>query len=213
MASRVLEANWRNVVKKVGAGKTLNSTELAVIKARAAGVEHETVTVARDISELARILAVSRQTLYTWKKRPDAPKAHPDGTHNVVAWRLFIREHDLKVGLSPDSEMLKARKLLAEIEDRELRVAQRKGQYVLKAEVEAEWSRRMAVLKNLMYSKVTLELPPLAVGMDAVGIAQLATDTLDAVLREAAQVRFPDPVELESEAEEETATDSEEQGS
>src|ERR1043165_8020649 len=96
MASRVLDANWKNVVKKVGAGKTLNATELAVIKARAAGVEHETVTEARDIAELARVLAVSRQTLYTWKKRPDAPQAQPDGSHNVVAWRMFIRKNDLK---------------------------------------------------------------------------------------------------------------------
>ena len=36
MAARVLEANWKNVVKSVAAGKTLNATELALIKAKAA---------------------------------------------------------------------------------------------------------------------------------------------------------------------------------
>jgi predicted DNA-binding transcriptional regulator AlpA len=185
MASRVLDANWKNVVKKVGAGKTLNATELAVIKTRAAG-SHDTVTQAKDLTELARVLGVSRQTIYSWKKRKDAPKPTANGTHDVVAWREFIRVHDLKAGLSPDAEVLKARKLLAEIEDRELKVALKKGQYLLKSEVEGEWSRRMAVLKNLLYAKLTLELPPLCMGRDAVSIQQLNQSTLDAVLKEAA---------------------------
>jgi DNA-binding XRE family transcriptional regulator len=184
MASRVLDANWKNVVKKVGAGRTLNATELAVIRTRAAGSQ-DSVTQAKDLTELARVLGVSRQTIYSWKKRKDAPHPSANGTHDVVAWREFIRVHDLKAGLSPDAEVLKARKLLAEIEDRELKVALKKGQYVLKAEVEGEWSRRMAVLKNLLYAKLTLELPPLCVGKDAVAIQQINQRTLDAVLKEA----------------------------
>jgi hypothetical protein len=44
----------------------------------------------------------------------------------------------------------------------------------------------MAVLKNLLYAKLTLELPPLCVGRDAVSIQQLNQSTLDAVLKEAA---------------------------
>ena len=184
MAARVLEANWKNVVKKVSAGRTLNTAELAVLRAKAAGSQ-ETVTQAKDVSELARILGVTRQTLYSWQKKKDAPTTSPNGTHDVVAWRLFIDANDLKAGLAPDAEALKARKLLAEIEDRELKVALKKGLYVLKAEVEAEWFRRFAVLKNLLYSKLTLEVPPLSTGKDAVAIQQINQDALDSALMEA----------------------------
>jgi len=188
MATRVLEANWKNVVKKVAAGRTLNATEIALIKAKAAG-SVETVTLAKDITELARALGVARQTLYEWRKNPDAPQAAANGSHDVIAWRDFITKHDLKASLAPDTEALKARKLLAEIEDRELKVALKKGQYVLKAEVEAEWFRRFAVLKSLLYSKLTLETPPLSVGKDAIGIQQINQNGLDQALREAATAR------------------------
>jgi len=184
MASRVLEANWKNVVKKVSTGRTLNANELTVIRARAAG-SNETVTQAKDVAELARVLGVTRQTLYSWRKKKDAPNPSANGTHDIVAWRSFIDAHDLKAGLAPDAEALKARKLLAEIEDRELKVALKKGLYVFKADVEAEWSQRFAVLKNLLFAKLTLELPPLCVGKDAVAIQQINQDALDGVLREA----------------------------
>lgn len=185
MAARVLDANWKNVVKRVAAGKTLNATELALIKAKAAASD-ETVTQAKDLNDLARILGVTRQALYEWRKKPDAPQAAANGSHDVIAWRMFVAKNDLKAFLAPDAEALRARKLLAEIEDRELRVALKKGQYVLKAEVEAEWFRRFAVLKNLLYTKLTYEVPPLAVGRDAIAIQKLNQDALDNALREAA---------------------------
>ena len=95
MAERVLDANWKNVIRRVSAGKTLNATELALLKSRAAG-SRDTVVVAKDITDLATILGVTRQTLHTWRRRKDAPKDHADGTHDVVAWRQFIEAHGLK---------------------------------------------------------------------------------------------------------------------
>lgn len=185
MAERVLEANWKNVIRRVSTGKTLNATELGILKARAA-CNHETVTTAKDVTDLAEILGVTRQTIHTWLKRAGAPKAQPDGSHIVVAWRQFIEISGLKGATLPDSNALKARKMLAEIEDRELRVALKKGMYVLRGEVEGEWHRRMAVLKNLLYAKLTLELPPLCAGQDAIGIQQMNQSALDAALTEAA---------------------------
>jgi transposase-like protein len=166
----------------------MNATELGLIKAKAAGSD-ETVTHARDLTDLARVLGVTRQTLHAWRKKPDAPQSASNGMHDVVAWRDFINKHDLKAGLSPDAEMLKARKLLAEIEDRELRVALKKGLYLLKSDVEAEWTRRFAVLKSLLYSKLTLELPPLCVGKDAIAVQQVCQAALDDALREAASAQ------------------------
>ena len=186
-AARILEANWKNVVKRVSTGKTLNATELALLKTRAAGSQ-QTLTHAKDTTELASILGVTRQTLHAWRKRKSAPKENADGTHDVIAWRQFVELNGLKGSVQPDADALKARKLLAEIEDRELKVALKRGLYVFKAEVEAEWHRRMAVLKNLLYAKLTLELPPLCAGHDAVDIQQFNQAALDAVLMEAMAV-------------------------
>ena len=186
-AARILEANWKNVVKRVSTGKTLNATELALLKTRAAG-NQQTLTHAKDTTELASILGVTRQTLHAWRKRKSAPKENEDGTHDVIAWRQFVELNGLKGSVQPDADALKARKLLAEIEDRELKVALKRGLYVFKAEVEAEWHRRMAVLKNLLYAKLTLELPPLCAGHDAIDIQQINQAALDAVLTEAMAV-------------------------
>jgi hypothetical protein len=185
MAERVLEANWKNVIRRVSTGKTLNATELGLLKARAAS-NQGTVTTAKDVTDLAEILGVTRQTIHAWLKRKGAPKAQADGSHVVLAWRQFIEANGIKGATQPDSDALKARKLLAEVEDRELRVALKRGIYVPKGDVEAEWHRRMAVLKNLLYAKLTLELPPLCAGQDAIGIQQMNQAALDAALTEAA---------------------------
>lgn len=171
MASRVLEANWKNVVKKVAAGKTLNATELALIKAKAAGSD-DTVTHAKDLTDLARILGVTRQTLYEWRKKPDAPQAAANGIQDVIAWRQFISKNDLKAALSPDAEVLKARKLLAEVEERELKVAIKKGEYVLFSDVRQAWLKNVGQARALMEARLLNELPPILAGKDAIGIRE-----------------------------------------
>jgi transposase-like protein len=180
MAARVLDANWKNVVKKVAAGRTLNATELALIRVKAAGSD-ETVTHARDVADLARILGVTRQTLYAWRKKSDAPQPAANGSHDVVAWREFINKHDLKAGLSPDAEVLKARKLLAEIEDRELKVAIKKGEYVRVEQVKEEWTSRIGKAVALLRARFENELPPLLVGMNAPEIQGRCAAAIDDV--------------------------------
>lgn len=182
MASRVLDANWKNLVKKVAAGRTLNPSELALIRTKAAG-SNETITRAKDFSDLARILGVTRQTLYSWRKKPDAPKPAADGGHGVLAWREFIAKHDLKAGLSPDAEVLKARKLLAEIEDRELKVSIKKGAFVPLEQVRQEWTTRAMKATAMLRSKFEQELPPVLVGLDAAAIQCECRDAIDEVLK------------------------------
>lgn len=186
--TKILDADLNNIIRKAAAGKPLTPAEHARVVARAAGCDDSAGT-AKSVVELATLLGTSRRQITRWQKLDGAPQPNPNGSHDVVAWRRFVRERGLKAGNAGgevDLVALRARKTLAEIEDRELKVALKKGQYVLKAEVEGEWSRRMAVLKNLLYAKLTLELPPLCVGRDAVSIQQLNQTTLDAVLKEAA---------------------------
>jgi len=78
-------------------------------------------TVAENYVELAKLLGVARRTIQRWRKRKDAPKAGAGGFHELAAWREFMRRHGLEsdpAGTDPESA-LRARKLLAEVEERE----------------------------------------------------------------------------------------------
>ena len=187
-AEKILSADFRNVAKKVAQGKTLTTAERDLIRSKAASCD-DTLVAAKNFEELAALLGVSVRTINRWRKLGGAPGPLPDGGLPVVEWRQFMRDNNLGGQVSPQVEALKARKLLAEIEDRELRVAMKKGLFVLKAEVEGEWFRRFAVLKNLLYSKLTYEVPPLSVGKDAITIQKLNQDALDSALREAASAQ------------------------
>ena len=147
------------------------------------------MTTAKTVVELAVLLGAGRRQITRWQKLEGSPQPNSNGSYDVVAWREFVRGRGLKaakVTSEVDVAALRARKTLAEIEDRELRVALKKGLYVLRGEVEGEWHRRMAVLKNLLYAKLTLELPPLCAGQDAIEIQKMNQAALDAALTEAA---------------------------
>jgi hypothetical protein len=119
-----------------------------MLQSMAAGAGRDPATVASYV-ELGVVLGVTRQTLHAWKKRKDAPKPASNGLHEVAAWREFMRRHDLKGGEQPagDADMesaLKARKLLAEVEERELRLGIRRGDYVAVADVRQKWTELVA---------------------------------------------------------------------
>ena len=65
---------------------------------------------------------------------------------------------------------LRARKLLAEVEERELRLAVRRREYVPLEEVRESWTTLVARAKDLLRHKFELELPPVLSGLDAVAI-------------------------------------------
>lgn len=182
MAEKVLAKDYANIVKKVSEGKPLTKAERDLIQAKAESINEETVTVAKDLSELAELLGVSRQTLYAWKKIEGAPKANPNGSHSVISWRQFVRMKGLQAGRTvPDKqEALKARKLLAEVEQREIRTAIMKGEYVPLEQVRLEWTTNVGKARALLEARFLNELPPVLVGKDAVAIRE----ELDRVLLE-----------------------------
>ena len=55
-------------------------------------------------------------------------------------------------------------------DDRELRVAIRKGEHIALEEVRGEWTLRVARATNLLRNKFENELPPILSGLDATGI-------------------------------------------
>ena len=184
-AEKILEADFTNIVRKVRDGKTLTSTERARVQARAAG-SSATLTEAKTIVELASALGVTRRTLSNWRKMKGAPEPNPNGSHNVSAWRDFVQANELKGhvdGGGAETEALKASKLLAEVEERELKVAVKKGEYILLEDVRKGWHTLVGKAIALLRAKFENELPPILSGLDAQGIREENSKAIDEVCR------------------------------
>lgn len=186
-AKKVLDKDFENLIRKVGSGKTLTTAERALIEARASG-SSKTTAYAKTIVELAEILAVTRRTINIWKKMEGAPKPLPNGQHDVTAWREFVRLNGLKGSkelAGANQEALKARRLLVDIEERELRLAIKRGDYLHKEEVRRNIIEGMARLFAILHKRLEDELPPLSCGKDAVGIREENAKALDEARRQA----------------------------
>lgn len=184
VAEKILDADFQNIVKKVAAGKPLTVAERTRIESRAAG-SVETLAYAKTLVELAAVLGVTRRTLSTWQKMDGAPKPLSNGLWPVADWREFVRMRGLKAGKTPvgNEEALKARKLLAEVEERELRIAVKKGEYVPLTKVREEWIGLVAQATSVLRAKFENELPPVMSGLDATGIQAECRKAIDEVLR------------------------------
>ena len=183
VAGKILDADFQNVVRKVAAGKPLTVAERTRIESRAAG-SVETLAYAKTLVELAAVLGVTRRTLTTWQKMEGAPKPLSNGLWPVADWREFVRLRGLKAGKVPagNEEALKARKLLAEVEERELRIAVKKGEYVPLTKVREEWIGLVAQATSILRAKFENELPPVLSGLDTTGIQRECRRAIDEVL-------------------------------
>ena len=119
VAKKLLNRDFANLVKRVQAGSKISRTERAMLQSMAAGAGGDGPALVRNFVELAVVLKVARQTINGWKKFEDAPKPAANGLHDVGQWREFMRQRGLKGGEeTPDiQQALKARKLLAEVEE------------------------------------------------------------------------------------------------
>jgi DNA-binding transcriptional MerR regulator len=190
-ATKILDADFQNIVKKVAAGRTLTVAERALIEARASGSTNSTA-YAKNIVELANILGVTRRTLNHWRKMDGAPKALSNGQYDVSAWREFVRLNGLKGGRElggANQEALKARRLLVDIEERELRLAIRRGEYLHREVVREAVNAAVSQLFAILHKRLEDELPPLCVGRDAVAIRAENAKALDEA-RHTAQAAF-----------------------
>ena len=186
IAKKLLTRDFANLVGRVQKGGKLTRTERSMLQTMATGTGAAPATAASYV-ELAAALGVARQSLYAWNKRKDSPKAAANGSHDVAAWREFMRRNDLKGGeFTPQAgdieTSLKARKLLAEVEERELRLGIRRGDYVAVEEVRQTWTEFVAQATSMLRKKFEQELPPILSGLDATGIQEEARRAIDEVL-------------------------------
>jgi hypothetical protein len=184
MAERILDAEFKNIVKKVAGGKTLTVAERARVQARASGCTDATA-YAKTVVELASLLGVTRRTIGTWQKLDGAPKTLPNGDFPVSEWREFVRVRGLKTNqpTTTNEEALKARKLLAEVEERELKVGIKKGEFALLADVRRDWLTQVGKAIALLRAKFENELPPILSGQDAQGIREECARAIDEVCK------------------------------
>lgn len=187
IAKKLLSRDFANLVGRVQKGGKLTRAERTMLQSMATGTGAAPPT-ATNLADLAVILAVSRQLLNAWKKRKDAPKAAANGMHDVAAWREFMRRNDLKGGEPTTQDAadietsLKARKLLAEVEERELRLGIKRGDFVAVDEVRQAWTELVAQAASMLRKKFEQELPPILSGLDATGIQEEARAAIDEVL-------------------------------
>ena len=172
-AEKILSADFKNIVQKVKDGKTLSQAELARVQARAAKAKDVSSVWANNITELAKLLGATRQTINRWRKLDGAPNVRENGQHSVVEWRQFMRERGLEgANTGADMDALKARKLLAEIDDREIRNAIRKGEYVPVEDVRQAWSKCIGDTRAILEARLLNELPPILEGKTAIQIRE-----------------------------------------
>jgi hypothetical protein len=187
IAKKLLSRDFANLVGRVQKGGKLTRVERAMLQSMATGTGAAPTTAANYV-ELANILGITRQSAHAWKKRKDAPKPASNGLHDVAAWREFMRRNDLKGGepLTQDAAdietSLKARKLLAEVEERELRLGIKRGDFVAVEEVRQAWTEFVAQATSMLRKKFEQELPPILSGLDATGIQEEARRAIDEVL-------------------------------
>lgn len=189
VARKLLNRDFSNLISRVQSGGKLTRAERAMLQAMAAGSPGSTISVAANYNELADALGVSRQTIHSWRKIEGAPSPNSNGTHDVVVWREFIKARDLKGGeVQTDLESsLKARKLLAEVMERELRLKIKQGEFVLLEDVKTRWAYHVGQAVALLRKRFENELPPILSGLDAVGIRKelsLAIDEFAALLHQ-----------------------------
>ncbi|MFZ9938597.1 MAG: hypothetical protein ACO3JG_16290 [Luteolibacter sp.] len=187
VAKKLLSRDFANLIARVQKGGKLTRVERAMLQSMATGTGAAPSTAASYV-ELAAVLGVTRQSINTWKKRKDAPKPAANGLHDVAAWREFMRRNDLKGGEPATQESadiessLKARKLLAEVEERELRLGIKRGDYVAVEEVRQTWTEFVAQATSMLRKKFEQELPPILSGLDATGIQEESRRAIDEVL-------------------------------
>lgn len=151
LAKKLLNRDFANLAQRVQRGGNLSRSERVMLQEMAAGPS-QARAVADNYVELAKILNVTRRTLQNWRKRADAPKPAANGFHEVAAWREFMHRHDLTgdAAATDEETALRARKLLAEVEERELRLAAKKREYVSIEEARQTWTRLVGPAKELL---------------------------------------------------------------
>lgn len=166
------------LAKKTGVLRKAPTRSSAKKKAESTAIPSYTTSY----TELAKFLGVSRQSLNRWTKLDGAPKPKADGRHSISDWKSFMKTNDLS-GKSHDLNDLKARDLLAKIEEREFKNAVKRGEYVSIEEVRLSWASCTAKALQMLEKALLDELPPILAGLEPIEIRNKNEQQLNEVRR------------------------------
>lgn len=159
-AGVLLKANYRNLAKKVQAGKTLSASEINLLEGLKGGTEAEKKTHAADQAELARILGVSRKTIQRAIKSGDSPGAKTNGSLEIAAWRGYFAARgtldDRDASLS--QTQLKARQILLQNQKLEFQLSVMRRDFVPSEDVE-KWGAELGAAIRKIVTQIHLVAP------------------------------------------------------
>jgi hypothetical protein len=142
-------------------------------------VKSSVASHATTLEDLAQRVGRCVRTIQRARKRSDAPRCTP-GKYSIAAWEKYFAEHGRdRLPDNPETRQLKLRKLAAEVEDREHRVAELRRQFVRRSAVDERWqfhTQRCVAVLNEMLDKFSVEI----VGLDAIEIRKRAEHFVDA---------------------------------
>ena len=141
-------------------------------------VKSSVASHATTLEDLAQRVGRCVRTIQRARKRSDAPRCTP-GKYSIAAWEKYFAEHGRdRLPDNPETRQLKLRKLAAEVEDREHRVAELRKQFVRRSAVDERWQfhrERCVVVLDEMLDKFSVEI----VGLDAIEIRKRAEHFVD----------------------------------
>ena len=157
-ADIILRANYRNLVKKVGAGRTLSGGEVNLLQAIQNGGRPEAKAFAKNQPDLAAQLGVSRKTVQRAVKLDGRPVSRPDGRYDIAAWRSFLQANGSLDDDSLSTTELKARNLLLQNQRLELQLSVMRRDYLPAADVE-RWGGEIGAAVRKVIGQIHLAAP------------------------------------------------------
>jgi len=181
---RIIRQNLVNLAKKLQAGGTLSTAELALVREAVGGGADVVATSgwAKNQVELAAALGVERKTVQRWMKEDGAPSARSDGRYLVAEWSRWCAEKGKKLN-EDDGESqteLRAKQMALQNRKLELQLQILVREYVSVAEVESIGARLGAAVRKVVTSLHLLA--PSVAGMDVAECAALLRAKEDEIM-------------------------------
>jgi hypothetical protein len=148
-----------NILAKLKSGKTLTGPERRLIR------EHEERSAVGTWEDVAKHVGASLRSVHMWRKEKDSPQ-----NADLSAWSQWCEQKGKLArgakGNSPDFNLSRARKMQAEAELAEIKLAAAKRDNLPRIEVEEQLIRICRALQ-VGLDALAGELPPIIAGMDA----------------------------------------------
>ena len=169
-AGKILKADIANMVRKVTSGRTLSTTERAIVRSVADGESVPADGWAKNQVELAAALGVNRRTVARWRKVEGNPGCESDGRMNVGVWREWAKRQGHKFDEEDDKRLnkgrLEAERLLKLNTLLDLKIKEVRGELISVATVEGMLSELGATIVALLRQKLENEWPISCAGLE-----------------------------------------------